>query len=136
MKWTLIFLGMLGVVIGMTMPARRPVPVAGATVAAANPGESKAAEPTPVETVIQRDMNGHFLAHAEVDGEPIRFVVDTGADMVALTIEDARRAGVPFSEAEFEPVARTASGVAMGQRVTLKTAAWKAALTAVSRMGD
>jgi aspartyl protease family protein len=96
------------------------VPAPAATVAAVNPAEAKEPEPTPVDTVIQRDLNGHFFAHAQVNGEPIRFVVDTGADMVALTIEDARRAGVEFSEAQFEPVARTASGVAMGQKVTLR----------------
>ena len=119
MKWALITMVAIGVAIGIAVPGKRPVPVAlAATSPAAAP---RSDEQAPRQTVILRDMNGHFFAHGEVDGEPIRFVVDTGADMVALTIEDARRAGVEFSEAQFEPVGRTASGVALGQNVMLKS---------------
>jgi aspartyl protease family protein len=114
MKWAVVIVIAIGVWIGATVPAKKPV----AAPAAAAPPAS--IEPKPERTVIQRDMNGHFLAHGEVDGEPIRFVVDTGADMVALTVEDARRARVEFSEAAFEPVARSASGIAYGQHVRLK----------------
>lgn len=114
MKWALLGVVGIGVAIGMALPSRQAAPPAAASE------EPKPPAPKPSETVIQRDANGHFLAHGEVNGEPIRFVVDTGADMVALTVEDARRAGVIFSEAEFEPVARTASGVALGKKVTLR----------------
>jgi len=114
MKWALVIVVAIGVWIGMTVPDKKP---AAAPAAVAAPGKP---EPKPERTVIQRDMNGHFLAHGEVDGEPIRFVVDTGADMVALTVEDARRAGIEFSEANFEPVARSASGIAYGMHVRLK----------------
>ena len=36
--------------------------------------------------------SGHFYTYAKVNGELVRFVVDTGADVVALTGEDARAA--------------------------------------------
>lgn len=114
MKWALIVVVAIGVWIGVTVPDKKPV------VAPVAASASGIAQPKPERTVIQRDMNGHFLAHGEVNGEPIRFVVDTGADMVALTVEDARRAGIEFSEANFIPVARSASGVAYGWHIRLK----------------
>lgn len=102
-----------GVAVGSLAPVgRAPAPIA--AVAA----EAKAAD-RPVETVIQRDSNGQFFAYAEVNGDMVRFVVDTGADMVALTLDDARRAGVKFDRESFVPIARSASGVAYGQAVVL-----------------
>ena len=41
-----------------------------------------------------RGPDGHFYADAQVNGAPIRFMVDTGATAVALTREDAQRAGL------------------------------------------
>jgi len=114
MKWALILMVAIGVWIGATVPDKKPAAAPAAVPTSGN------AEPKPEPTVIQRDMNGHFLAHGEVNGEPIRFVVDTGADMVALTVEDARRAGIEFSEGNFIPVGRSASGIAYGWHVRLK----------------
>ena len=117
MRWAIFLTVAIGAWIGATTPARhRPAPPP--TVdAVAEPG----AKPVdvPVETVLERDSNGQFFAHGEVNGEPIRFIVDTGADMVALTVEDARRAHVQFDENNFMVVAKSASGVARGQDVIL-----------------
>ena len=71
------------------------------------------------ETVIARGAGGHFFAFAEVNGAPIRFVVDTGASSIALTEDDARRAGVAFDPARFTVVGSGASGDVRGQDVTL-----------------
>lgn len=71
------------------------------------------------KTVIERGSGGGFYVTAQVNGAPVRFVVDTGADQVALTKEDAARAGIPFDPARFTAVARTASGVGMGQMVRI-----------------
>ncbi|TGX52774.1 TIGR02281 family clan AA aspartic protease [Sphingomonas gei] len=112
MRWAFLSVVAVGIVIGVMAPVRRaPAPVAG--IAEAAPAD------VPVETVIKPDSNGHFLAFAQVDGETIRFVVDTGADMVALTLDDARRAKVKFDEDQFQVVARGASGDVMGQRVVI-----------------
>lgn len=43
---------------------------------------------------IRRDPDGHFYADAQVNGARVRFMVDTGASMVALTRTDAQRAGI------------------------------------------
>lgn len=73
------------------------------------------------KTVIERGSGGAFFVTAKVNGAPVRFVVDTGADQVALTKEDAARAGIAFDPARFTAVARTASGIGMGQTVRIDT---------------
>jgi aspartyl protease family protein len=68
---------------------------------------------------LEREGNGHFYVHGEVNGQLARFVVDTGASMVALTMEDAERIGVPFDEQNFEIIGTGASGPVRGQMVKL-----------------
>jgi len=43
---------------------------------------------------IERAADGHFYLDAQVNGAQIHFLIDTGASMVALTPEDAQRAGI------------------------------------------
>ena len=74
---------------------------------------------TPVETKLERMPTGPFYADGNVNGQPVRLVVDTGASMVALTIADAQRIGVPFSTSEFEVIGSGASGPVRGEDVTL-----------------
>lgn len=113
MRWAFFSVIAIGIVIGVMAPVKRaPAPVAG-VAAAAEPVD------VPVETVIRPDNRGHFFAFAEVDGEMTKFLVDTGADMVALTVEDAQRAKVKFDPNAFEVVARGASGDVYGQNVTI-----------------
>jgi aspartyl protease family protein len=69
--------------------------------------------------VLKREPNGHFYADAEVNNMTIRFVVDTGATGIALTRDDARRAGLAVSAGMFEVVAEGASGDVKGEWVTL-----------------
>lgn len=68
---------------------------------------------------LDRAPDGHFYAEAQVNGTPIRFLVDTGASGVALSADDARRAGLPFHSTEFSSVGRGASGEVRGKIVTL-----------------
>jgi aspartyl protease family protein len=54
--------------------------------------------------------DGHFWAEAEIDGQAVRLMVDTGSSLVALTPADAARLGVaPPAEAYVQRL-RTASG--------------------------
>ncbi|NNM78197.1 TIGR02281 family clan AA aspartic protease [Sphingomonas sp. ID1715] len=89
----------------------------------AEPGGSAAAvrSDKPHKTVLERSSSGSFFVTAQVNGQPVQFVVDTGAETVALTKEDATRAGVPFDPAEFTKVGRSASGDAIGQEVHIKS---------------
>ena len=102
--------------IGVMLPSEKPAPSA-AVAQAQKPGVF---EPSPYkETQLSRRSDGHFYATADVNGASITFLVDTGASTIALSEGDARAAGLQFSNAEFEPVARTANGIARGKAVTL-----------------
>jgi aspartyl protease family protein len=74
---------------------------------------------TRKETVIKRRGNGHFYVDAQVNGELVNFVVDTGAFGVALPVETARRLNIPFSESEFVPIGSGASGPVRGKMIVL-----------------
>jgi aspartyl protease family protein len=56
--------------------------------------------------------DGHYYAKAEVNGRPADVMVDTGASMVALTYEDAERAGVRLKPSDFTQTVSTANGTA------------------------
>lgn len=109
----------LGVAIGAMMPNPRPrAPVAAASAPPVASVPAAPAEPAR-ETVLERSAAGHFLAVADVNHMPVRFVVDTGADTVALTAEDAERAGVRFDRGQFQVVGQGAGGPVRGQEVTI-----------------
>src|SRR4051794_39097119 len=46
---------------------------------------------------LKREQNGHFYADVEINGTPIRMLIDTGATGIALSRDDARRAGIATS---------------------------------------
>ncbi len=69
---------------------------------------------------IKAGAQGHYFASAEVNGRPVDVMVDTGASMVALTHEDARKAGVFVRSADFTQSVQTANGVARFAPVTLE----------------
>lgn len=107
--------------VGVLAPSKKPGAPASASSNAKEPGLFEAAPYQ--ETRLQRKANGHFYVTAQVNGAPVNFIVDTGATSVALTETAARAAGIQFSENEFEPVARTANGIARGKEVTLRKVA-------------
>lgn len=64
-----------------------------------------AASESPV--VLTADAKGLFFTDAQVNGRPVRFVVDTGATTISLPAGDARRLDIDYRS---------------GQRVTMSTA--------------
>lgn len=63
--------------------------------------------------------NGHYVTRADLNGRPVDVMVDTGATLVALTYDDARRAGVYLKDADFTLGVATANGTARVAPVTL-----------------
>lgn len=112
MKLALGLVAAAGIGIGLALPAAKPAP----RIPAAPP---PLARETPRPTVVERAASGHFLAVAEVNQQPIRFIVDTGADTVALTLDDARTAGVQFDPSQFEVIGKGAAGYVRGQEVRI-----------------
>jgi aspartyl protease family protein len=64
---------------------------------------------------LVRSADSHFYATAEVNGTPVRFLVDTGSSNVVLTQGDARRAGIGAGD-------YSARGVGAGGEVRLMPA--------------
>ena len=70
--------------------------------------------------MVMADGQGQFTADAPVNGNSVRFLIDTGASQVVLPSADARRLGVDFSKAA-KSVAQTANGSAPVYLVKLDT---------------
>ncbi|MGE5202903.1 MAG: TIGR02281 family clan AA aspartic protease [Acidobacteriota bacterium] len=86
-------------------------------------GVSQANRTVPNELVYRRAGDGHFYVEADVNGALVRFVVDTGASVVALSPDDARAAGLSVANPDFSARAYTANGVARVAPVTLRAVA-------------
>jgi aspartyl protease family protein len=78
------------------------------------------AAPSPHSLVYRADPRGHVALRALVNGAPVRFLVDTGASLVTLTLDDARAAGIDTSELVYSQRAQTANGLAREAPVTLR----------------
>jgi aspartyl protease family protein len=86
----------------------------------ASRGSSSSEEPMPSDAIVlDREYNGHFYADVQVNGAPIRVLVDTGASGIALSRDDARRAGLAVSAGMFEVVGEGANGDVHGEFVKL-----------------
>lgn len=60
--------------------------------------------------VLQAGDQGHFFVDASVSGRPVRFMVDTGASVVVLSGETARRIGIRLGASDFSRASQTANG--------------------------
>ena len=114
----------LSVLVALMAPAKKHV-AAASTEAVVVQAEDSPATIVPVsssnggELVLNRSPSGHFETDASVNGQSLPFVVDTGADVVALTIDDARRAGLYVDPTTFKVIAEGASGPVRGQAIML-----------------
>jgi aspartyl protease family protein len=66
------------------------------------------------EIVVRADRSGHFFLDGEINGAPLRFMVDTGATYVSVDAAFARRAGLAQGIPGFF---RTANGEVEGRLV-------------------
>jgi aspartyl protease family protein len=70
--------------------------------------------------VVPRSPDGHYRVTLQVNGTPVRFVVDTGASDIVLSAEDAERVGLDPDGLAFVGTARTANGTVSTARVWLE----------------
>lgn len=73
----------------------------------------------PARITLYADR-GFFYADGSINGTPVRFLVDTGANTIAMNAALARRIGIDYSQGE-RGIATTASGYAPMYRVYLNT---------------
>lgn len=59
---------------------------------------------------LRKEGDGHFWASARVNGVPVKFLVDTGASLVALSKRDARQLGIDTDNLQRNAEIRTAAG--------------------------
>ena len=71
----------------------------------ANPNRNMVAA-AGAEMVLQRARDGHYYADGEINGQRVRFLLDTGATQIALSTKLAN-----------------ALGLSLGQAITMQTAA-------------
>lgn len=72
---------------------------------------------------ITKDSDGHFWAKAAVDGHDVRFLVDTGATAVSLSMADAQRLGIDTSKLTYDYNVITADGRTRAASVKLASVA-------------
>lgn len=108
--WGLIFVGVIAAV-GLWGDIRQTV----------QPTQTVVAQGDRIE--LPRAPDGHYYLTAEVNGTPIRFVVDTGASQIVLSQSDAREAGLDLSDLIYIGRAYTANGTVRTAPVKLDSIA-------------
>jgi aspartyl protease family protein len=66
---------------------------------------------------LMADARGQFITQGSINGTPMRFLVDTGATNVSLSVADAARAGIDYLSKGQPGAVSTANGVARAWRV-------------------
>lgn len=77
---------------------------------------STAAPAQRQSVTLAADTRGHFITEGAINDQPVRFVIDTGATMIALPAADAVRLGLDYRKGEVA-LTRTAAGVVPVYRV-------------------
>lgn len=108
----LVAAGLMSLIALVFAPAETNTTVAKSVPAANTSKEARA-------LTLTRNESGQFSLNVAVNGSDVEFLVDTGADMVALTEADAEALGLLPDEEEFQPSMRTASGVGYGAQITI-----------------
>jgi aspartyl protease family protein len=78
-----------------------------------------AATEKPGAITLPASRNGHFVTDVEINGSNINVMVDTGASLVALSYNDASRAGIFVGPSDFTYTAQTANGITRVAPVTI-----------------
>lgn len=70
--------------------------------------------------VLHANPQGHFVVTGGVNGQPVRFLVDTGATLISLGSSEARRLRIPVDGGE-QGMVQTANGAVAVTRVRLQS---------------
>ncbi|MBG9390021.1 retropepsin-like aspartic protease family protein [Caenimonas aquaedulcis] len=93
--------------------------------APASVGSSAPAGGGGSKIVLTAGSGGHFMSQGSINGRSVQFMVDTGATMVAFSVQDAKRLGI-----DYESAPRGTMSTANGN-----VTAWKVLANSV-RVGD
>jgi aspartyl protease family protein len=70
--------------------------------------------------VLSAGSGGHFMTQGQINGKTVQMVVDTGASVVSLTTEEARRMGLNYQSGQMVQMS-TANGVIPAWRLKLNS---------------
>lgn len=70
--------------------------------------------------VLMADNQGHFINTGTINGKQMKYMVDTGASVVAIGKPDAERMGIKVDDSQ-KVIMSTANGAATGWRVRLNS---------------
>ncbi len=62
---------------------------------------------------------GHYFADGFINDAPVKFLVDTGATVIAMSSNDAARAGIDYKRTGKQEIVSTASGMARSYAVKI-----------------
>ena len=93
----------------------------GRLVSEINPSAARAVGAHSV--VLTRSDNGGYYVTGAVNGQAVRFLIDTGAGDITLSPDDAKRLGVDMSSLKFDQVFETANGAGRGADYTVSSLA-------------
>ncbi|MEX0298098.1 MAG: TIGR02281 family clan AA aspartic protease [Kordiimonas sp.] len=68
--------------------------------------------------MVHRSRDGHFWLRINLNGVPLKFMVDTGASNIVLSPDDAEKAGFSAHTLTYNGVAQTANGSVRYARAT------------------
>jgi len=108
MIWVFIFIGVIAVV-GLWEDIRTTV------------GPAPQMTVTGETIEVPRAFDGHYYLPVEVNGNPITFLVDTGASQIVLSGRDAERIGIDPDQLNYFGRAATANGEVRTAPVRLET---------------
>ena len=83
--------------------------------------EPRPAQNSSVVSIPKSRRDGQFWTDARVNNGYVKFLVDTGASSVALTLDDAKKAGIRTRELTYNVPISTAGGQNMAAFVELKS---------------
>lgn len=122
----LVILVVIGIGASMMSGAKRAAPSAQPDVLVVSPDASRAeaavqnvASLDDSSVQLQRNENGHFYADVDINGAQVHMLVDTGATGIALSRDDARKAGIATSIGMNDIVGQGADGGVHGEYVTV-----------------
>lgn len=121
----MVFLGIFGAVAGnlrapggtFESKSAKAEPFADVQAAAEEKSARKAPRDHGDSIVLDRHSDGHFYADVKLNGTTVNMLVDTGASGIALSVDDARRAGIATSIGMNRDIGEGAGGTVYGDVV-------------------
>lgn len=70
--------------------------------------------------IFQKSSNGHFMLNIKTNDRNIKYMLDTGATKVCLTIDDARKIGINTDNLTFSMPFKSANGIGYAAPIIIK----------------